>query len=184
MAIAFAAVTTAPSRLSYRMYSETGDNVEKINFFSPEFDGTELATALDQLDLLSNAEIRRIRVSTVFTASGQKNAPVHALQNLISAGLFLTFTQANTLDPDGPDFETQFVIPAYADILYDNGAINIAAIGAGATTSLPGRLRLLTDFLEDNLAKRLADGTLLVGGWTFTAAKSGFGTVTDVINGQ
>jgi len=139
---------------------------------------TDLINYITDIDLLSNAKM----VDWKFGGRafhGMKSSAVNASQNLVSAWMQLNFEQVDPINADKTIRRT-WSLPAYDDSL--RGSDHQPVITTAGTGSLSARLGRVRDFLLDSLAFEAADGSIVVGGWTYVGG--GFGTGADVIDGE
>lgn len=133
----------------------------------------DLATALGQLEVLTNAGVQKASISTASVPTGW-GAATNALQNTVGIIMALTFTQVDPVNA-GQTITKSFIIPAPVDALRD---VDQKPITNDAN------LNGLISFLEDNLAFTGSDGVIRAGGWTYQRTMSGFGSVNRELDGQ
>jgi|SRR5690349_7458048 hypothetical protein len=166
---------TADQRTVRLLYRDV-KNEEVVKVFNVD-GGTldaDLQSALDALDVLTNAGVVKASISNTSVPTGFAAAS-NALQNVVSAIMVLTFEQVDPVDAT-QTITKSFTIPAPVDALQDTADWKPVSNNAS--------LNALINFLIGNLAFTGADGVIRAGGWTYNRAKSGFGTVNRELDGQ
>lgn len=154
------------------MVDTDGEKVVKTWGVAGTVVDADLATALDELDALTNAGVTKISVSTSKSASGF-GAAVSALQNSVGYIMALTFTQTDPVNAANT-IKKSFIVPAPLEALKDTDLKPV-------TTN--SNLNALITFLAANLSFVGSDGVIRAGGWTYNRSMSGFGTVSREIDG-
>jgi len=158
-------------RLLYR--DVIGEEVLKVFGVDGATTDEDLASALDAIDVVTNAGVVKASISSAAVPTGFA-AATNALQNTVAIIMVLTFTQADPVDAT-QTITKSFVIPAPVDTLRDTDQKPV-------TTSTS--LNALINFLIDNLTFVGADGVIRAGGWTYNRSMSGFGSVNRELDGQ
>jgi hypothetical protein len=177
MAVVIAAAAAA-LRVKGIFKSITLDEAVKSTLIDGAASDTDITNYVDDMDHLSNAKM----VGWDFggrAITGMKASAVNASQNLVSAWMQLNFEQTDPINPD-KTVRRSWSLPAYDDTL--RGSDHQPTITTAGTGSLAARLGRVRDFLLDSLAFEAADGSIVVGGWTYVGG--GFGTGADVIDGE
>lgn len=158
-------------RLLYR--DVIGEEVTKVFPVDGAVVDADLATALTNLDNLTNAGVVKSSVSSQIVPTGWQGA-ANALQNTVGIIMVLTFQQADPVDAT-QTITKSFIVPAPLDGLRDTTDQKPVA---GNTD-----LNALIAFLEANLSFTGADGVVRAGGWTYNRTASGFGSVNRELDG-
>lgn len=177
MAITIGAAA-AVQKASATFESVTGDNAVKTTLIGGSAIDADLIAYFEDMDTLSNARMLNPQVAGRLIA-GHKGAASANSQNLVSVFMQLNFSQVNPINT-ADEVERSWLLPAPVEALRGSG--NTPVIAAAGTGSVAARVGRLVSFLVDNLAFKAADGSYVVGGWTYNGGA--FGSGADFVDGE
>lgn len=166
------------ARLAGQFKSTTGDIAQKQNLLNAAAIDADIIQLLQDMDDLSNARMLKWKWNGRKVLGLDATAST-ASQNLVSAFMQLNFSQVDPVNADNT-IERHWSLPAYVDTL--RGSDNLPQVDAPGSGSVAAKLGRIIAFLEDNLVAIAADGSTVVGGWTYVGG--GFGTGADFIDGE
>lgn len=148
-----------------------------------------LQYALNVLAAVSHAGLQTVSVkqSVPVTLDGEPNVTLSGLYTLVNLRLILGFERVHPLNP-AKIISAGYGIPAPINAIVTatnpKKPLMTRGVTFAAAATDPERLGALVDWLENALTYEAADGTIYTGGWTYSEARSGFGSVTGVIDGD
>lgn len=158
--------------------STTGDEAVKRTLLDGSAADADIEQLIQDMDDLSNAKM----IGWKFGGRGihgMDSSAQTTSQNLVSAFMQLNFTQVDPVNAE-KTVERHWSLPAYVDTL--RGSDNLPTVATAGSGSVAAKLGRIIDFLVDALAFEAADGSIVVGGWTYVGG--GFGTGADFIDGE